>query len=163
MDKRPVFTDILHRLHRQALRRRKVQPRAKALLWDEAELILLIRHPQEGRWRLPGDFVRNEESAYDAVRRALAELAGVQPLDLTPIARIDESQFRPDVMYGDFFQMYSALFWVRRWRDVARREESPWEVGLFPSADLPHALHEEASVALKALRAFEETGQIQVF
>jgi len=38
----------------------------------------------------------------------LAELAGVEPLNLTPIARFDESQFQPDAMYGDFFQRAEA-------------------------------------------------------
>jgi len=159
----PTFTEIITRFHRRATRRRKVQPKAKALLWDENDRVLLIRHPQEGRWRLPGGFVQDDESAYEAIRRALAELAGVSPLDLTPIARIDESQFRSDVMFGDYFQMYSTLFWVQHWREDAKRGESPWEVKAFPSAELPPGLHEEVAMALKALQAFQETGQIKVF
>jgi len=159
----PSLLDFLSRFNRRAARRRQVQPKAKALLWDEDDRILLIQHPQEGRWRLPGGFVQDDESAYDAIRRALAELAGVEPLGLTPVARVDESQFRPDAMYGDFFQMYSTLFWVQRWHQGQNEADSPWQVQLFSSAALPPNLHEEVLLALRALRAFQETGQIKVF
>ena len=159
----PTLYHLLKRLHISAARRRKVQPKAKALLWSETDHILLIRHPQEGRWRLPGGFVQDDESAYEALRRAVVELTGVQPLDLTPIARIDESQFRPEAMYGDFFQMYSTLFWARRWREGAGVVQSEWECEQFPAAHLPPGLHEEVPLALRALRAYQETGQIKVF
>jgi ADP-ribose pyrophosphatase YjhB (NUDIX family) len=157
------LSDLLTYLNRRARRRRKVQPKAKALLWNNEDHILLIQHPQEGRWRLPGGYVRDDESAYDAIRRVLVELAGVLPERPTPIARIDEGQFRTDAMYGDFFLMYSTLFWVRHWREDAQRRKSPWEVKAFPSDSLPQNLHEEVSLALNALRSFEKTGQIKVF
>ena len=159
----PTFTELIKRIHRRTLRRRKVQPKAKALLWGEDDRILLIRHPQEGRWRLPGGFVQDDESAYDAVRRAVQELTGLRPLDLTPIARVDESQFRADAMYGDYFQMYSTLFLVRRWEEGPAPQGSDWTFRFFPADDLPSALHDEVRLALKALQAFEETGQIRVY
>jgi ADP-ribose pyrophosphatase YjhB (NUDIX family) len=159
----PTFTEIITRVHRRTLRRRKVQPKAKALMWGEDDRILLIRHPQEGRWRLPGGFVKDDESAYDAIRRAVQELTGLRPLDVTPIARVDESQFRPDAMYGDYFQMYSTLFLVRQWEEGEAPSGGEWTVRFFPSDDLPPGLHEEVPLALKALREFEETGQIRVY
>ena len=159
----PTFTDLINRVHRRTLRRRKVQPKAKALLWGEDDRIVLIRHPQEGRWRLPGGFVQDDESAYEAIRRVVQELTGLRPLDLTPIARVDESQFRPDAMYGDYFQMYSTLFLVRHWEEGPPPTENEWTVRFFPSADLPSALHDEVRLALRALRKFEETGQIRVY
>jgi ADP-ribose pyrophosphatase YjhB (NUDIX family) len=159
----PTFTEIITRVHRRTLRRRKVQPKAKALLWGEDDRIVLIRHPQEGKWRLPGGFVQDDESAYDAVRRAVQDLTGLIPQDLTPIARVDESQFRADAMYGDYFQMYSTLFLVRHWQDGEKPAQSVWTMQAFPSDALPHNLHDEVPLALKALRSYQETGQIRVF
>ncbi len=159
----PTFTEIITRVHRRTLRRRKVQPKAKALLWSEADQIVLIRHPQEGKWRLPGGFVKEDESAYDAVRRAVQALTGLIPQDLTPIARVDESRFRADAMYGDYFQMYSTLFWVQHWQEGGERTETAWTVQSFSADALPHNLHDEVTLALKALRSFQETGQIRVF
>jgi ADP-ribose pyrophosphatase YjhB (NUDIX family) len=40
------------------------------------------REPYEGRWSLPGGFVREEESADEAAQRALAEKAGVEEVFL---------------------------------------------------------------------------------
>jgi ADP-ribose pyrophosphatase YjhB (NUDIX family) len=152
---------LLARIQARTLRRRKVEPKAKALLQDDEGAFLLIRHPQEGRWRLPGGFVKRDESGYDAVVRAVAELTGLRPLDPVPFARIDESHFQLNAMYGDFFQMYATLFLVTRW-DGKLAPVAPCEARFFPHDALPSALHEETRLALDALHRHRQTGQIVI-
>jgi len=159
----PSLHALLKRLSISPRGRRKVQPKAKALLQDDAGRILLIKHPREGRWRLPGGFVQENESAYEAVGRAVQALTGLRALDPRPIARIDESQFRPDAMYGDFFQMYATLFLIDAWRETSQPSAADWLTRFFPADALPHALHDEVKQALAALQDFERTGQIKVF
>ncbi len=159
----PFLRSLLSRLQARALRRRKVAPKAKALLRAEDGAILLIKHPQEGRWRLPGGFAEVDESAYEAVVRAVETLTGLRPLDPQPIARVDESHFRADAMYGDYLQMYATLFLITRWEGELRAFGEDWGASFFPGDALPSNLHEEASLALKALRAFEDTGQIRAY
>ena len=159
----PALGSLLTRLQSRTLRRRKVTPKAKALLLRQDGALLLIKHSQERRWRLPGGFANMEESTYAAVARAVHELTGLRAFDPQPIARIDESQFRPDVMYGDFFQMYATLFLITRWEGNLQPSRSGWEAAFFPRDALPDNLHEEVSLALEALRTFDETGQVKVF
>ncbi len=154
---------FLARLQARTLRRRKVLPKAKALVLDDQGQMLLIRHPQEGMWRLPGGFVEMDESAYMAVVRAVRDLTGLTLLDPQPIARVDESRFRPDAMYGDFFQMYATLFWGAHWQGALHVASPPWEVAFFPRHALPRHLHPEVSLALEALEAFRTTEQIKVY
>ena len=155
----PFLHSLLSRLQARTLRRRKVEPKAKALLQDAQGAILFIRHPQEGRWRLPGGYVGMDETAYEAVVRAVEALTGLRPLDPTPFARMDESQFRPDAMYGDFFQMYATYFLITRWEGVLTPHPE-WEARFFPADDLPRPLHEEAAAALEALQRFRQTGRM---
>ncbi|HHB91488.1 MAG TPA: NUDIX hydrolase [Anaerolineae bacterium] len=157
------LTSFLARLRDRTLRRRKVAPKAKALLWDDSGAILLIKHPLETQWRLPGGFAAVDESVYDAVLRTIRELTGLQAINPIPIARVDESQFRPDAMYGDFFQMYATLFLVTRWEGDLRPVDINWGVRFFPGDRMPPNLHDEVSHALKALRAFEKTGMMQTY
>ncbi|HEY79496.1 MAG TPA: NUDIX domain-containing protein [Anaerolineae bacterium] len=159
----PFLRSLLARFQTRTLQRRKIAPKVKALLRDDAGAILLIKHSLEGRWRLPGGFAAMDESGYEAVVRAVEELTGLRPLDPQPIARVDESQFRPDAMYGDFFQMYATLFLITRWESDLRPGREGWDARFFPSDALPPNLHEEASQALAALRAFEETGQVRAY
>ncbi len=158
-----AFRTFLARLQARTLRRRKVLPKAKALILDAQGQVLLIRHPQEGLWRLPGGFVEMDESAYAAVVRAVRALTGLTLLDPRPIARVDESRFRPDAMYGDFFQMYATLFWSAHWQGTAHPASPPWEVAFFPQGALPRHLHPEVALALEALEAFRATGQVKVY
>jgi len=159
----PSLHSLFSLLRARTLRRRKVSPKAKALLRDDAGTILLIKHPLEGYWRLPGGFVRMDESAYGAVARAVQELTGLVVLNPQPIARIDESHFRTDAMYGDYFQMYATLFLVTRWEGDLRPAGADWRVEFFSEDKLPLNLHPEVKQALVALAGFEDTGQIGVY
>lgn len=149
-------------IQQRTWQRRKIAPKVKAVLRDADGRVLLIQHPQEGRWRLPGGYVNTDESAYEAITRAVAALTGLRPLALQPFAREDESQFRPDAMYGDFFQMYATLFLVTDWQAGPQPAQSPWRWAFFAGDALPRPLHEEVARALMALQAFDETGQIKV-
>ncbi len=159
----PTLRSILTRLHARTLRRRKIAPKAKALVQSDAGAILLIKHPREGRWRLPGGFAEMEESGYEAVARAVAELTGLRPLDPQPFARVDESHFQADAMFGDYFQMYATLFLITRWEGELRPAGEGWGAKFFPNDKLPPHLHEEVLQALEALHAFEETGQVRAY
>ncbi len=158
-----AITALLRRLSFSARKRRKVLPKAKALLCDQQGAILLIQHPREGSWRLPGGFVHVDETAYEAAVRAVKALTGLHVQALHPIARFDESQFRTDAMYGDFFQMYATLFLVTRWQGEVQPVDRTWKARFFAPDSLPANLHEEVTQALKARQSFETNGQIRVY
>ncbi len=159
----PTITSILRLLSSATRRRRKVLPKAKALLYDRTGAILLIKHPLEARWRLPGGFVHLDESSYEATVRAVKTLTGLHVQALHPIARFDESQFRTDAMYGDFFQMYATLFLVTQWQGEVQPAGQDWEARFFEIDSLPPNLHDEVPLALRARQSFESNGQIHVY
>jgi len=152
---------LLNRLHITPKRQHRVQPKAKGLLLRE-NAILLIRHPQEGVWRLPGGFVRDDESAFEAATRSIHQLTGLRPSILQPIARVDESEFRADASFGDFFQMYSTLFWVADWQESAPAHPSEWQHQFIPLAALPANCHPEVLQAVQAWQQFNQHGQLKV-
>ena len=158
----PSLLSLLNRLHITPKRQHKILPKAKALL-RRGDEILLIQHPQEGLWRLPGGFVQEDESAFQALERAVQQLTGLRPLTMHPIAREDESEFRADARFGDFFQMYSTLFWVENWQDAASAQPSEWQHMFVAPTALPANCHPEVQRALQAWQHFEQTGQILVF
>ncbi len=61
--------------------------------------ILLVRHPDpkhEGRWALPGGWVRRNENLDDAAYRALKDLTGVTKLYLEQLKAFDRSDRFPN-------------------------------------------------------------------
>lgn len=153
---------LLNRLQISVRRRRKILPRARALVLDDAQRVLLVMHPQEKQWRLPGGFVQEDESAIESLQHTVQRLAGLTFSQAIPIVREQEGEFRPDAMYGDLFQLYATIYLVTTWQGELNAPEVDWGLAFFPDNDLPSHTDPEVARALKALQTYRQTGHMRV-
>jgi ADP-ribose pyrophosphatase YjhB (NUDIX family) len=103
----PAFVQDLRRKVGNAL---LVLPTVSAIVRDEAERILLIRHANDGLWTTPGGCVEPDESPEDAVAREVLEETG---LTITPerlLAVCGGADFRVRYRNGDKVSCVVALY-----------------------------------------------------
>lgn len=109
-------------------------PTASALVLDEAGRVLLARRagdPGRGLWDVPGGFIEEGEPALDALRRELAEEAGVEIEPLELVAAL------PD-RYGEGGPWTINFYWTARIvSGDPRAADDVAELAWFPPDALP--------------------------
>jgi len=88
----------------------------RGLVTDERGWVLLVEHSYTPGWHLPGGGVERGESCEVALRRELAEEAGVAPIGPARLIRVDndESRFRGD---------HVLLYRIDRWAPCVRASD----------------------------------------
>ncbi len=71
----PILSKVLHGYF---LLRRPMTVGVRALVINETDEVMLVRHRYEPGWQLPGGGVETNESPIEALRRELSEEAGIQ-------------------------------------------------------------------------------------
>jgi 8-oxo-dGTP diphosphatase len=120
--------------------------------FDEADLkLLLIQRkigPYEGKWALPGGFVRIEESLESAARRELAEETGIDELYLEQLYSFGDPDRDPRERVISI--AYYAL--VKLADHALRAASDAQDVAWFPVAELPSLAFDHDRIADTALR-----------
>jgi 8-oxo-dGTP pyrophosphatase MutT (NUDIX family) len=125
----PLLSKLLHGYF---LLRRPMTLGVRAIVVNDQDEILLVRHRYEPGWQLPGGGVENGESALEALRRELMEEAGVK---MRGSGEFLGSFFNADVSRRDHVLVYL----VREFELAAGENISPeiGEYGFFPRLELP--------------------------
>lgn len=119
-------------LHGYFLFRRPMTLGARAIVVNDKNEVMLVKHRYEPGWQLPGGGVEHGESPIEALRRELVEEAGIQMLG---VSQFLGSFFNSEVSRRDHVLVYL----VRDFVSVPTNEDSPEisERGFFPISDLP--------------------------
>jgi len=96
----PFLSKILHSYF---LLRRPMTLGARAVVMNEKDEVMLVRHRYEPGWQLPGGGVESGESPVDALRRELMEEAGIRMRD---VAGFLGSYFNSEVSRRDHVLVY---------------------------------------------------------
>jgi ADP-ribose pyrophosphatase YjhB (NUDIX family) len=104
---------------------------ARAIVTDERNRVLLVRHTYLHGWYLPGGGVEKGESCYAAIRRELQEECAIEPVEM----RLCHLYYSEREGKRD----HIALFYVSRFRRLEGRRVDPEvaEMRFFDRADLP--------------------------
>jgi ADP-ribose pyrophosphatase YjhB (NUDIX family) len=96
--------------------RRSMTLGVRGLVLDKHGRVLLVEHTYVHGWHLPGGGVERGEHCEDALRRELAEEAGVRPLGPVRLVQVenDEAHFR-----GDHVLLYRIDCWEACASDAA--------------------------------------------
>lgn len=119
-------------LHGYFLLRRPMTLGARAIVVNDKNEVMLVKHRYEPGWQLPGGGVEHGESPIEALRRELVEEAGIQMLG---VSQFLGSFFNSEVSRRDHVLVYL----VRDFVSVPTNEDSPEisERGFFPISELP--------------------------
>jgi FlaA1/EpsC-like NDP-sugar epimerase/8-oxo-dGTP pyrophosphatase MutT (NUDIX family) len=125
----PFLSKILHSYF---LIRRPMTLGARAVVINEKDEVMLVRHRYEPGWQLPGGGVESGESPVEALRRELIEEAGIRILDVTGFLG---SYFNSEVSRRDHVLVYL----VRDFEVMpgAQISHEIGENGFFPFDQLP--------------------------
>jgi 8-oxo-dGTP pyrophosphatase MutT (NUDIX family) len=135
LEDRPVKTTNLllsKLLHGYFLLRRPMTLGVRAIVVNNQDEILLVRHRYEPGWQLPGGGVENGESALEALRRELLEETGVKMLS--------SGQFLGSFFNADVSRRDHVLVYLVREFDIPMEENISPEIekyGFFPRLQLP--------------------------
>ena len=119
-------------LHGYFLLRRPMTLGARAIVVNDKNEVMLVKHRYEPGWQLPGGGVEHGESPIEALRRELVEEAGIQMLG---VSQFLGSFFNSEVSRRDHVLVYL----VRDFVSVPTNDDSPEisERGFFPISELP--------------------------
>jgi ADP-ribose pyrophosphatase YjhB (NUDIX family) len=137
-----MFIDSLRRAFEPAIRRvlhtywrwaRGLTLGVRALVIDQKDRILLVKHSYVGGWHLPGGGVEVGETVVDALIRELREEGNIEPT-------------APPVLHGVFFNErvskrdHVVVYVVQDFRQIAPPEPGGEIIahGFFAIADLPN-------------------------
>ena len=118
--------------------RRIFVPGVRAIIVNSAGEVLLQHRTDTALWGVPGGAVELGESALDALKREVAEEAGVQVLQAEPMALYAGADQEFTYPNGDQIQCFAVAFIVRAWQGIPRADGTEGgEVRFFPMSSLP--------------------------
>lgn len=123
----PVITPVFRTWWRM---RRPMTLGVRALAYDEAERVLLVRHTYTKGWHLPGGGVEHGETAIEAATRELAEEGGVA-------AQGAPKLFGFYANHANFSNDHIALYLIGAWRPCEPNGREIAECGFFARDRLP--------------------------
>ncbi len=128
----------LGQLRQVAGNRQLVVPAARAIIFNEAGELLLIKRADNGWWGMPAGAIELNESILDCLKREVREECGLQVVSATAIAIYSEPRFVKTNLYGQTNQMFAIVFRVDEWRgDVIRQTDETTDARFFPLDRLP--------------------------
>jgi len=121
--------------------RRLFMPGVRAVIVNESEELLLQRRTDTTLWGLPGGGVELDETAFEALKREVAEETALEVIEAEPMALYSGQKHRFAYPNGDQVQCFALAFLVRKWegRPSADGREGS-EVRFFPLSRLPQDL-----------------------
>ena len=102
--------------------RRLFIPGVRAVIVNDAGEILLQRRTDTDAWGLPGGSVELDETAFEALKREVAEETSLLVLEAEPMALYcgpDQKFIYPN---GDRVQCFAVAFVVRKWEGQPRAD-----------------------------------------
>jgi len=138
--------------------RRIFLPGVRAIILNDAGEVLLQHRTDTGQWGLPGGSVELDETAFDALKREVAEETSLKFMEAEPMALYSGPVQRFAYPNGDEIQCFAVAFVIRQWEGQPRPDGVEGsEVRFFPLAKLPKNLHSIHMQTLEDYGKYEGT------
>ncbi|MEM7344124.1 MAG: NUDIX domain-containing protein [Chloroflexota bacterium] len=139
-------------------------PGGRAILEDEQERILLVKHRDLKQWVLPGGITDPGESAQESVLREVFEETGLHVTDYDPVG------FASDPMHetltypnGDTIQVFGLVLYAKSWQGTLKRDANETtDIGFFSLGMLPD-MYPNQKRSLDYFLEYKRTGKFQLY
>ena len=116
-------------------------PGVRAVIVNQQKEILLQRRTDNLLWGVPGGSVEMDETAWQALKREVAEETALEVIEAEPMGLYSGPKQRFDYPNGDQVQCFAIAFIVLKWQGRARADgEEGAELRFFPLSRLPDDL-----------------------
>jgi len=134
---------------------------ARAVVFDEANQLLLIRRRDNGHWAMPSGAMELDESVYDCLVREVHEESGLQVHKATLFA-INSNPSKTSIVtaYGDPYQLIVFVFRVDEWSGELITETDETIDARFLPLDELSDVPSYYLDTLEDLKAYESRGQL---
>lgn len=139
-------------------------PGARMIVLDGSDRILLHKRSDFGVWGLPGGNAEAGENLVDAVKREVAEEAGIQVHDPIPFGFGSNPDLETITFpNGDRTQFFVLNFFSRSFDGASRvADQESTEIGCFSPSELPEMLPNMRE-SIRAYERFLATNDFQLF
>jgi ADP-ribose pyrophosphatase YjhB (NUDIX family) len=134
---------------------------ARAVIFNEAGDLLLIRRRDNGRWTMPAGAMELGESVYDCLVRKVYEESGLVVGSATLFAIwSDPEEMSIVTEYGDPYQLVNFIFRVDNWSgNLVKETDETIDAGFFSLDALPPIFSHNFE-SLDDLSSFNNTGKL---
>ena len=116
-----------------------VVPGVKVVVRDSSGRILLIKHADTGKWRVPEGSIELNESVIEAARREVFELTGLSAGILKPFVFYSEPRYQTEFAEGEILQQYTMAFLTEDFSgELLEESDEISDIGFFYINNLPY-------------------------